>query len=210
MPPFKNLTGQRFSRLVVLRESKYKPRMGASVGWLCKCNCGKFIIVRSYSLTVGDTRSCGCLQKEHAGNIHRKDISGQQFGRLIAIEPTDKRQWREVVWKCKCLCGNISYVVIGSLLNGATHSCGCLQKELVGKRSTIHGMCYTKEYITNKSRKRRDLKATHDYLWNDEMTEALFTLQPVCVVCGKTEEENREKYNELLHIDHVLPLSKGH
>ena len=36
-----------------------------------------------------------------------KDIRGQRFGKLIVIEPTDKRaDGGSVVWKCHCDCGN--------------------------------------------------------------------------------------------------------
>lgn len=48
------------------------------------------------------------------------DISGQQFGRLTAIEYVGKKEWR-----CECTCGNES-VVRGALLRGGrVKSCGC-------------------------------------------------------------------------------------
>lgn len=35
-----------------------------------------------------------------------KDISGQRFGRLVALYPTEKRVQNSVVWMCQCDCGN--------------------------------------------------------------------------------------------------------
>ena len=57
------------------------------------------------------------------------NLKGKRYGRLIAIEMTDKRQNGSVVWKCQCDCGNICEVVASSLRAGRTKSCGCLKKE---------------------------------------------------------------------------------
>lgn len=56
-----DLTGQRFGRLTVI-ERKYRKPIIAS--WLCRCDCGTYVIVDSGSLRGGQTRSCGCLRKE--------------------------------------------------------------------------------------------------------------------------------------------------
>ncbi len=56
---YKDLTGQKFGHLEVIKLSDVKYSNG-SVGWLCKCDCGKEIIIRSSSLLRGHTRSCGC------------------------------------------------------------------------------------------------------------------------------------------------------
>ena len=36
----------------------------------------------------------------------RKDITGMKFGRLTAIEPVGKDNRRNILWKCRCDCGN--------------------------------------------------------------------------------------------------------
>lgn len=68
-----------------------------------------------------------------------KDLTGQKFGHLTVLEATPERRNRQVVWKCQCDCGNITYVVGGSLRNGHTTTCGCSWKQeraedLTGKR----------------------------------------------------------------------------
>lgn len=58
----KDLVGQRFGRLVVIRRNgstRLKQRQYAV--WECLCDCGKIKSVSSYYLTHGKTRSCGCL-----------------------------------------------------------------------------------------------------------------------------------------------------
>lgn len=60
----------------------------------------------------------------------RKDITGRRFGRLIAIEATDKRSISQsIIWKCKCDCGKYAYVPVNSLTTGNTKSCGCFAAE---------------------------------------------------------------------------------
>lgn len=57
------------------------------------------------------------------------DLTGRRFGRLVAIEPTDRRLNGEVAWRCLCDCGNEAYVARRNLLSGVTTSCGCKRRE---------------------------------------------------------------------------------
>lgn len=58
-----------------------------------------------------------------------KDLTGQRFGHLTVLEITDQRKNRQVVWKCRCDCGNITYVVGQALRTGHTTTCGCSWKQ---------------------------------------------------------------------------------
>ncbi len=80
-----------------------------------------------------------------------KDITGQKFGRLIAIERTNNRNGTSYIWKFKCDCGNEHFVPINRVIRGSTQSCGCLRRELSrlgskGKGNLKHGMRWTREY----------------------------------------------------------------
>lgn len=58
----------------------------------------------------------------------KRDITNQKFGYLVAIEPTDKRRYKSVVWKCKCLlCGNIKEIPLNQITALRQQSCGCLK-----------------------------------------------------------------------------------
>lgn len=63
-----DLIGQRFGRLVVIKLAG-KDKWGAFL-WSCRCNCKdkNEIIVRGSSIKDGNTKSCGCLQKESVAN----------------------------------------------------------------------------------------------------------------------------------------------
>ena len=59
---FKDLTGQRFGKLTVIKRVENNDRN--KVRWLCQCDCGNTHITISYNLTHGLCQSCGCLQQE--------------------------------------------------------------------------------------------------------------------------------------------------
>ena len=62
MPKKIDLTGQRFNRLVVIRE--YGRVENGEVAWLCRCDCGNEVVVTSGHLRSGHSQSCGCLRRE--------------------------------------------------------------------------------------------------------------------------------------------------
>lgn len=62
-------------------------------------------------------------------NGPRKNLVGFCFGKLTVLEMMSQRNSRkDIVWKCKCDCGNITYNTTSSLTRKrGTKSCGCLQ-----------------------------------------------------------------------------------
>lgn len=60
-----NLVGQKFGRLTILSFS-YVSNHGDGY-WNCICDCGKERTVMGSNLKAGNTKSCGCLQKERSG-----------------------------------------------------------------------------------------------------------------------------------------------
>ena len=56
------------------------------------------------------------------------DLTGQVFGNLTVIGITDKRKnGYNVIWHCKCTCGNEIDVKGSDLKRGHTTSCGCIK-----------------------------------------------------------------------------------
>lgn len=76
----------------------------------------------------------------------KKDMTGQRFGRLVAIEKSGANKQNFPVWKCVCDCGNTTYVSQYSLSSLSTKSCGCLTRKLNYLRFTKvkHGL-YTRD-----------------------------------------------------------------
>ena len=113
-----DLTGQRFGRLTAVKATD--ERYFGSFVWECKCDCGNITYVPASRLRNGDQISCGCARGSKGA-----DLTGERFGMLTAVKPTDKRDNRSVVWECKCDCGNTVFIKATSLRAGYTQSCGC-------------------------------------------------------------------------------------
>lgn len=61
----------------------------------------------------------------------RKDITGQKFGRLTAVKPTDQKSGRHIVWEFSCDCGSadLVYKTAGNVRMAAITECiSCLKK----------------------------------------------------------------------------------
>ena len=71
-----------------------------------------------------------------------KNISGQQFGRLVAIERVGADKTGHATWRCQCNCGNQKIVRMRDLRNGSIQSCGCLKVD----NHCIHGGKKTRLY----------------------------------------------------------------
>lgn len=56
------LTGRRFGRWLVLGLADHGK--GRGLRWLCICDCGQVKIIGSQSLIRGESRSCGCYQRD--------------------------------------------------------------------------------------------------------------------------------------------------
>ena len=122
-PLLNNLIGNKYGKLTV--KSRAENDNAHNAQWYCDCDCGKKdIIVRGWCLNTGITVSCGCYQKEMVSKFNKKDISGNRYGKLIAIKPTDERSFGYIVWECLCDCGNIHYVTTNNLEMGHVESCG--------------------------------------------------------------------------------------
>jgi hypothetical protein len=63
-----NLTGRRYGRLTVLRDSGRSDKKQQALH-LVKCDCGKKLLVDSTHLTSGEALSCGCTRNEHLGTV---------------------------------------------------------------------------------------------------------------------------------------------
>lgn len=84
-----------------------------------------------------------------------KDLTGQEFGRLVVIELAGYNKQRKRTWRCSCECGNEAIVIGHLLVGGTTRSCGCIRKETTRERSRIHGMRNTRIYTIWDNMKQR-------------------------------------------------------
>lgn len=128
MPKIKDLIGQKFGRLTPY-ENTHKIANDRTFLWLCRCDCGNIVLASTQSLTSGHKKSCGCLR--------RKDIKGQRFGNLIAMEfiPKLDSPNGRASWLCKCDCGKEVVVEGGNLRENRITHCGCQIYYSIGEKN---------------------------------------------------------------------------
>ena len=90
-----DLTGQRYSRLVVIEEApsrKRKDKKGLRRYWICRCDCGNTTEVQQENLRSKSVRSCGCFRQENYGSGAR---------RHGATGTPEYRAWYSMVSRCR-------------------------------------------------------------------------------------------------------------
>ena len=151
----KNEIGNTYGYLTVIERAPNNKDNRAM--WKCRCKCGNELVVLGKSLRNGNTKSCGCYQKERAAesNMERGggDLTGQRFGRLVVLSFS---RWlvgengkRRRVWLCQCDCGNTCEVQHQYLKCGDTSSCGCLSSVgnmTINRYLNSHNINYKTEY----------------------------------------------------------------
>lgn len=70
----------------------------------------------------------------------RKDITGQKFNRLTAIEDVGHTKQRNRIWLFSCDCGNTHRATVNAVSKGNTKSCGCQKRESTSRRMKTHGL----------------------------------------------------------------------
>lgn len=89
---FKNLTGQKFGRLLV---AGYAGRQGHESIWWCRCDCGGVSRTAKASLKGGKSGSCGCLLREIVSALFFKH--GATSGR---VETREFVTWKSMIQRC--------------------------------------------------------------------------------------------------------------
>ena len=149
--------GDKYNLLTVIGESPKRGNNGLKF-WICQCECGNKKEVRGDKLQSGHTKSCGCLN-----TIKRiKDITGNKYNFLTVIAPTDLRASSgDMLWKCKCQCGNYTYARKFDLEHEYKISCGCIHSKgelYISTLLTANNIPYKKEYTFKDLKDARMLR----------------------------------------------------
>lgn len=72
-------------------------------------------------------------------NVNFRDLTGERFGKLVAIRRLANRGGR-VLWECSCDCGVQTEVLSTNLTRVHTTSCGCVKRERCEESRTTHGL----------------------------------------------------------------------
>ena len=71
------------------------------------------------------------------------NLTGQQFGRLTAVERLPKADVKEDIrWRCRCTCGKELALRVTDLKSGNFKSCGCFRADRMRKHDKVHTRVY--------------------------------------------------------------------
>lgn len=151
-----DLTGQRFGRLVVTRraEDKVRPNGAKVPYWYCDCDCGtKDKEIAGSDLKRGNSKSCGCLQKELArerrrlDNKNTYDLTGDygigytNKGDIFYFDLEDYDKIKEYCWRKRR-----DEYLDAKLLDGSR------------KRILLHNLVMGEKYIDHINHERNDVR----------------------------------------------------
>jgi hypothetical protein len=86
------------------------------------------------------------------------DLSGQQFGRLIAVRRSGSTREGHAVWLWRCLCGREKRIPATAVKSGKVSSCGCLQQESRTRHGHSTEKSKTRTYVAWTNMKARCLR----------------------------------------------------
>ncbi len=86
----KDLTGERFGRLLVLGDSGKRRSGSGGIIWRCLCDCGQEKEIRQDALLSGATVSCGCLKSRGNEKVSRL-LRAAQIDYIPEYSPPDMK-----------------------------------------------------------------------------------------------------------------------
>lgn len=141
-----NIINKKFGKLTVIKDTGLRNNR-KEILYECLCECGKMSNVKTYNLTKGHTKSCGCIK---SGSKH-KSIVGQKFNLLTAIKQSHIGKHRSSYYVFLCDCGNTTVCLQRNVTTSSTKSCGCHNK--ARDRSGKNNPNYNDD-ITDEERQR--------------------------------------------------------
>lgn len=106
-----DFTGKKFGNWTAISKNTERKRSA----WFLQCICGKIKSFSSARLRKNDVTHCKYCE-----------MIEKQYNRLTPLKIDQSMQANMI---CKCDCGSIKSIGIGSILSGKVKSCGCIRKE---------------------------------------------------------------------------------
>lgn len=137
--------GKVFNLLTVIDVIKSETSITgkSKILFTCRCKCGNIKNINYYYVIHSITKSCGCYS--HSDNTNKinklkEDYIGKTINQLTIIDVIKQRgknNRSEIMFVCKCTCGNIKNIRIAHVLNNKVYSCGCYNCSLYKSRKAI-------------------------------------------------------------------------
>lgn len=207
-------TGNTYGYLTVIERAKENSK---DVKWLCKCKCGNEVIVRGSSLRNGNTKSCGCLQKEkiRERNENKENIIGKKFNHLLVEKFVGYKEnnngKRSRLYECLCDCGNKKITTYNYIISGQVKSCGCLshKKQYIDEIGNRYGKLTVLSYEgTNKD--KRSLWLCKCDCGGTIITSGKSLRNGLIISCGCVKSKGEEKISKLLEENNINYSKQWH
>src|SRR3990167_1951413 len=106
------------------------------------------------------------------------DITGQRYGKLVALEPTDEYDTHNIKWLFQCACGKQVKIATGRVRRKqGFKSCGCGQWESVQPTGIMGLINYYKKNVRK-----------HGRVWDLTLEQARDLFLGNCKYCGSFPE----------------------
>lgn len=214
-----NEIGNKYGKLTVLYRAE---NSGKIVKWHCVCDCGNEIDVAGTSLRSGNTKSCGCYQREQAAasNIKRgRPINiGDTFGELTVIEQLpykirNGKKQRQFLTQCSC--GEFVSISGAELLRKEIHRCQKCNNKLSSERTVIReeGNKYGKLTVIEEAGRDKDGRV----LWrcqcdcgNEKITLGKSLRAGLVLSCGCLHSKGEAKIEKILNNLNITFIKQYH
>lgn len=188
-PKALDLTGQKINHLLIEKMIGYRTMGNGTRLSMCQClcDCGNRVDVPATWIKSGNTKSCGCLNKETLTELWLIDLTGRRFGKCVVLRRAEKnyvspKGQEDAQWICLCDCGN-EFIARGSnLRNGHTWCCGCKRKS--SKAETIieeylseNNINHKRNYKFDDLRSRKNWKLPFDFALLDQNDNLLSLIE---------------------------------
>ena len=120
--------------------------------WVGQCECGNIGKLRAGSW------SQQCEECQH--KQMQKDYTGMRFHKLVVLNEREQRNGTTYL-KCKCDCGNETWVSNGNLTSGEVKSCGCLSYQCNQDLEDLTGRTYNDLIVLNLAFKKDGYRYWH-------------------------------------------------
>jgi hypothetical protein len=120
-----NIIGQKFGDITITKEFDRTIRPNGTIirnfEGICKCGTN---VMGTYQ-SIKNKEGCPTCKREKRKKLKMENILYKKYNRLTII--TEQREDGKVL--CSCECGKTKWIMLNSVVNNITFSCGCIQRE---------------------------------------------------------------------------------
>lgn len=156
-------TGKTIKDIYIIKRNKEDFEKYSKIGghdpiYDCKCLlCGKLFSKNITAIKKNKFGNCGCYMIRH-------DLTNKTFGNLTVIKNIGSNAHKEMVWECRCNCGETVFATYHALINGLVLYCKKCRYKIIGGKNRKYVKfskrlfeCYT-NLKTRCSNKKQDTK----------------------------------------------------